>query len=903
MRESSWLYRLAAWGFIMTLVLSNFSPLFTRADAPLPSLDMDGDGISNQMETDGWYNLSGGPYITDPLNIDSDNDGLNDGEEKLYGTIPVNGSSDSAGSESPGIYIPYEAAFETKQYFSPDDEMENDDYGNPIRKYLSVLQGGDDLLMTEAMVVRRGTQFHVGGPSGASLSITGNGLTSLTPAPAPCSSGGSWTVSIPADGTTGTYTATVSLGAWSKSIPVYVIFEFPDNLSDEEIDAYIYDDDPDNKRDEVSVWWRAPEWSYYLIPPYTTTQTQPDCSLYPDQPCSEWQYHQASLYAQAFWTEQFTRKVFVKYAMPAIQGKTSQTAAVYDGAGDGNNIINMADREFRTVYQNTHESWTTAMRKYHPDGNDTDWTMKGGACQDNANIFTTLLRSAGIAAKPFLEDYNKTAGHDEGGQIGTIYEYDHSVLVWYDNLNVWQGARSYGWRDTQDDIYPFANGVKTPRAIHGYGYADDVADLIASSDYRWDFQNLAVDGGGGGMVNWDWDDQIEGIPATEFNNSLNWDIRWKSHRPLKIRRSPYAVILNNESWHDDNWAPGEWRDPPDSEPSGRVATQTYRLDETYNNGNNSIALPDPADPLENWPINPIVKACSPSSAGTADCTAVLDTPGRAAEEEEENISGLSYVGAAAAPAIDAKFNGNFAHKPLDLNGNGKYDALAVSVGIDVSTPGDYRVEGVLVDAQGRQIDRAEWQGSKVPAALQFNIAGTTPPYTLKNLYLYNADGALISSRHRQAYVIDDLGNKLERGVAIGGNATRAITATNFAITSNDTNGNGLIDELAVTVDVSVDPGDAGSYRIEGLLVDQNGKPVDWSVSNLQTLNAGSNTMTLPFDGRIIYDNMSPSAATQTFTLVGVKIFSGTLSAATLQDEVSVALTTPAYQRSQFERYG
>jgi hypothetical protein len=98
----------------------------------------------------------------------------------------------------------------------------------------------------------------------------------------------------------------------------------------------------------------------------------------------------------------------------------------------------------------------------------------------------------------------------------------------------------------------------------------------------------------------------------------------------------------------------------------------------------------------------------------------------------------------------------------------------------------------------------------------------------------------------------------------------------------------------------VDVTDAGGdYRVEGLLVDEYGTPVAWSVSDLQTLGLGNQELVLTFDGRILYDHMLFSGS-QAFQLVAVKIFSGNLSPTTLEDEVAVAMTTPAFTRDDFE---
>jgi hypothetical protein len=64
------------------------------------SPDVDGDGLPNSVEETGWYNAAGGPFVTNYLDSDSDDDGLSDGQEKLYNTHPLY-------DHSPGIFVEY----------------------------------------------------------------------------------------------------------------------------------------------------------------------------------------------------------------------------------------------------------------------------------------------------------------------------------------------------------------------------------------------------------------------------------------------------------------------------------------------------------------------------------------------------------------------------------------------------------------------------------------------------------------------------------------------------------------------------------------------------------------------------------------------------------------------------
>ena len=72
------------------------------------SPDLDRDGLPNEVEITGWCN-GVGCFQTDPVDADSDDDGLTDGQEKLF-------DSDPASDASPGIYVIYKDSFKTKEY-------------------------------------------------------------------------------------------------------------------------------------------------------------------------------------------------------------------------------------------------------------------------------------------------------------------------------------------------------------------------------------------------------------------------------------------------------------------------------------------------------------------------------------------------------------------------------------------------------------------------------------------------------------------------------------------------------------------------------------------------------------------------------------------------------------------
>ncbi len=997
--------RLFLVNLIACLVLQLLpGPAPARAADPFPMPDADGDGLSNEQESAGWVNLAGGPFFTFPNDLDSDNDGLFDGDEKLFDTDPTD-------PRSPGIFARYQPGFYTLQYFSPD---------NP--QYLPVVQSGGQSLMTQGLVVRRGATFHLGGPESALLSLEGSGMTPLDPQRDPALGG--WAISIPLSGTVGVYTATLSEAGWSASLPVYVIFELPGDLSDQQVDYFLYDDDPQNSKDEVAVWWRVRDWSYYGDNSETPT---PCPETDPDAPCSLWQYHYSQGYAQAFWTEQFKRQVFVEQAIPAVQGIADPSQAAYA-------LGQRADREFRVNYNAIKTSWTTAMNRWD-DG--TGITMSGGACESNAGVFTTLLRSAGIPARPFILDYNKTAGHGETGQINTPYEYDHSVMIWLDHT--WKAMRSFNSGESQ--YYPWVSGTTEIRPLAEWPaytnkYIDIRSDALLSLKEGWTFQDGS---GGGGTVNTLYDPDT-GVPNSEFVPA-NREYEWNSKKPLRVIQSPLVEFLNCQLWQGDAWAPSEWSDPPVSSPEGRGAVQTYVL---------PAGLPDPAAPLENWPYNPRPTACS-AATSEAECSAFLAdwsaqcpaipgaqplastqgdlqagalvyrtfvpallkafTPRRPAfrlgpirsdagidlegdgryERLELQLSLDSpldgayklggwlkagsqvlraetrplalHTGSQVVPltfdgrllgdsradgpyqvlalwlmprsqaeqalvlpeetlayqeytyrtrpyqAADfavraASFAGSFSPSGLDRDGDGRFEALAVDIPLRVAVPGVFQVQGELVDGQGRWVGRLGWSGKQGAARLEFEIARTRPPYVLQQLSLADARGQILDLRYAPVLTIPDLPGGVDQGPVFiappASPAAHGVTPEGaISLEEADADLDGLLDLLRFHVGVSVTE-QGGGYRMEGLLVDEQGAPAAWAESGVQQLTPGSGEMLLEFDGRMLYDRLPLAPGTRRFQLVALKIFHDTLSPATLDSQLEQAILTPAYTRSQFE---
>ena len=778
---------------LISLVL-NVIPVSAQED-PFPLPDKDGDSLLNDLEIDGWYNLAGGPFTTDPNDRDSDNDGLTDGEEKLFDTNPLD-------SHSPGIAVKYLESYETSQYFNTTDP-----------DYLSIKQGGDQFLMEEAVVVRRGTSFTIAGPASGTLTLTGTDMTPIIPVRDPANGG--WSITIPMDGTVGTYTATVTDGVWTKSMPVYVIFEIPDDLSQNEINAYMYDGEFENKKDEVVPFFRMWDWDYF-----NQHNSNPGCPYPsdPNYPCSDWPYHLAFGYAQAYWTEQFTKSAFVDHAIKGIYGKTSQADATYT-------LSRWFDTEFRTQHSYLQNNFSSSMYRWW-DG--TGWTSTGGYCETTATTYAAMLRSAGIPAHVFQIDYNKTRGHGESGQFDNTYEYDTSTMMWYEGQ--WYAQRAYSGASDDGTYYPWNKGVTAITTLDvwsksnqpGYYYSDLYGDGIFTVNQDWDFQ---IGSNAGGTVN-----QVWPIPNAEWS-SINRDYQWDSKLPLQITQSPDVDVLDYLFFNGDNWQPSEWRRPPVSSPEGRNEYLTYILPD---------GVIDPENELENWPRGPRPIACSPATP-PAECAAFLAawTPENTINlieavsntvEKGENTIFIPLVNNQNSTTVNIRLGNIVADTGIDHDENGYFDELIVKFEVTSSVENDVQFGGFLgvggSKIRGSTEDITLKPGKQI-IEISFNgieIADSKAdgPYTVEALWAVEPDQTYL-------VIVDPEKTLVYQDYSYSTNAYQfsqfkilaaTIDSDGISHSGIDKDKNGLFKSIVINIPLNIDI--PGSFTVDGDLYDSKG---------------------------------------------------------------------------------
>jgi len=235
----------------------------------------------------------------------------------------------------------------------------------------------------------------------------------------------------------------------------------------------------------------------------------------------------------------------------------------------------------------------------------------------------------------------------------------------------------------------------------------------------------------------------------------------------------------------------------------------------------------------------------------------------------------------------------------DADGDGLYEALTLNVGLKVVKPDTYTVRGSLYDSRDRFVGEADWTGTGSTASLQFDVAGTTGPYTLRELTLLNAEGQSIDATFEayttQQVVKAEIKTHIVEPADLGEVESEAILPGPYSDAGIDTDGDGKYDQLRITASLTIEDGEGGqAYRIEGWLVDTHGALVAWAVSNSQVLNVGTHTMNLAFDGRMINEH----GVDGPFTLVALKILPG--GSYSVLDEVPVAHTTSSYNHDDFE---
>jgi hypothetical protein len=865
------------------------------------SPDVDGDGLPNEVEVNGWCNAVG-CFQTDPVDADSDDDGLRDGEENLF-------DSDPTSDASPGIYVIYEDTFKTKEYYpwqqyGPKLIARGDDFDPPNPDTIDVKHGyGTDL---DAAVVRRGTTFYVGGPFEAALQISKSQSSLTTLSRVQDAYSGMWRVTVPSNGTVGKYTLTLG----DKSLDLFVIFELPTpsgELTSLGIEKFLYDGDPGKDYDEISNLVYDEQYNY----PYGFVSEG-----------KAYKYH----------NEQYNRYLLEDYVMETINGLTSQKAAA-------NALVEQVDAE--TVFRNPRP-FTRSWRVLHP-GSDLRQQ-----CSNIAGLLSAFSRVAGIPARPVIIDWRNST-------------FDHSTEVWLNGAwRVYRGYKTFEMNAYPDDTHTGCASSQWPEC-GSYKYysryqwgkqkykpwhsgGGGLGNVMVLADDNWEFTGLAYR-----WASWDIDSIMLNEKKLMTQNTEYWSYWGWTQEPTNIGLpgwppapsatgaapagvtgsglqssevelgevvAEYGVDLNGNGQYDqlvlevevtatragEYWFLGDLSLDASQPQSSSQSSFMLGTGGVIANALTATNLAEGTQRVKlifGGPSISLKRANGPYVLSGVWVTDVRE-PG----PEDFMNNSLGYRGdvytTAAYQATDfetygAMLTGSYSYRDVDSDGDGRSDGLEVKTGIRVYEPGSYRVEGSLYDSQGAFIGHATWTGVGPEVTLQFgDIAGTFGPYDLRDLDLLNAEGQSIDYV-AEATVIESLPALASPDVASFEvlPAGSELMAQGETITPTQVFTGSLVGgNLRVQAEVQVS--EVGSYKMEAWLADTDGNLVTWAVGAPTSLSPGKGVLSVTFAGGAI----RARGVEGPYQVVALKVLDGSADYAVL-DKVDVALTTQAYTLDQF----
>jgi serine protease AprX len=185
--------------------------------------------------------------------------------------------------------------------------------------------------------------------------------------------------------------------------------------------------------------------------------------------------------------------------------------------------------------------------------------------------------------------------------------------------------------------------------------------------------------------------------------------------------------------------------------------------------------------------------------------------------------------------VGPKLQGLTSEEVIDIDKDGKFDLLALDFGLNITTPGEYRLEGVLNDCNGSRIELIDQiQKLEETANIRVNISGidiwtggTCGPMQIENLILRDQSGNFID-RFEGDITIDRDPKEFQSPPAY---------VTGFV---NQT----ARDLIAIGVNISVMK--PGSYMLRGTIVDDEGDELGTDTIK-KDLVPGNTTVVLQYD--------------------------------------------------------
>ncbi len=185
---------------------------------------------------------------------------------------------------------------------------------------------------------------------------------------------------------------------------------------------------------------------------------------------------------------------------------------------------------------------------------------------------------------------------------------------------------------------------------------------------------------------------------------------------------------------------------------------------------------------------------------------------------------------------------------LDLDNDGLFDVLSLGFGLNITAPGEFRLNGVMIDCSGGWIGGIDRRFAlKESGSIMVNASGTDiwrygkcGPMRIQNLILYDESGSYIDRFDKEIIINREPKEFQPPAAYLAGEYLNRTTTTAIAIGVN------------VTV---IKP---GRYELQGIIVDDAGDEMgEGSVDG--DLSAGNVTMLLQFDPTLFIKQGAVSA--------------------------------------------
>ncbi|MCB0121062.1 MAG: hypothetical protein KDE58_02400, partial [Caldilineaceae bacterium] len=197
----------------------------------------------------------------------------------------------------------------------------------------------------------------------------------------------------------------------------------------------------------------------------------------------------------------------------------------------------------------------------------------------------------------------------------------------------------------------------------------------------------------------------------------------------------------------------------------------------------------------------------------------------------------------------AQLTGIYTDAGVDLNNDGQFEALRMTVGINITATANYQLVGWLQSGTGTNLAWAATSANLSPGVQQMpldfdgkllRLLAENGPYTLVHVEIRTGDDGDVVDAADHAYTT--------AAYSAGSFVAPPVTYTGvYADHGVDSNGNTRFDSLAIDVGVQVNS--PGTYSLTGWLYAADGSAIPGAVAT--TAFSTSGTQTLLFDGKSI----------------------------------------------------